>query len=143
VNAGAMPKRELPPEVSAQVDEIVERHTRLLKEDLLALFRFHGIDTIDAVCTLLDERCAAIHPDELVTLLKRGGLAMQPSTSKGGPEGDVKRSFSYYTSRNLRIRELNGLIGRVEWPDEKFVAATDASKPLHGADDVSKEGKKS
>lgn len=126
-----MPKRELPPEVSAQVREIVERHTRQLEADLMSLFRFHGIDTIDGVCTLLDERGAAMHPDELVKLLKSGGLAMPASTSKGGPEGDVKRSFSYYTARKLRIRELNGLVGRVEWTDEKFTTTpetTDANK---------------
>lgn len=122
-----MPKRELPPEVSAQVREIVERHTRALETDLMSLFRFHGMDTIDCVCMLLDEREAAIHPDELVRLLKGGGLAMPASTSKGGPEGDVKRSFSYYTARGLKIRELNGLIGRVEWTDDRFTA-TDASK---------------
>lgn len=123
-----MPKRELPPEVSAQVREIMERHTRLLEADLMALFRFHGIDTIDAVCTLLVERDAPMHPDELVKLLRSGGLAMPASSSKGGSEGDLKRSFSYYSARNLRIKEINGLVGLVEWPEEKFRTATDASK---------------
>lgn len=46
-----MPRRELPPEVSAQIDSIVEE----FKQSLTGLFRFHGMETVDAVLELLDD----------------------------------------------------------------------------------------
>ena len=82
-------------------------------------FRFWGMDTIDAAVEILDE-CGPLTRDHLLYLLKAGGIYMLGGQSYGDADSDLKRSIGYYVARNLRIKEVNGLIGLAEWPDDKF-----------------------
>jgi hypothetical protein len=64
-----------------------------------------------------------VHVEELVRQLISGRIAMDiTSTAKGGPESDLLRSISYFTSRSLRIKQVGDFIGLVDWPDERFQA---------------------
>jgi len=111
-----MPKRELPQKLAEQIDRMAAE----FKERLVAMVRFHGVETIDAVCELLDEAGRPVQLDTLVDKLESGGIAMGASGSKGGAAADLKRSISFYTARNNRIRQVGDYIGRAEWPDSKF-----------------------
>jgi hypothetical protein len=120
-----MPKRELPPEVAMRIREVVAEHSKTLaaqlEESLTAMFRFYGMETVAAVLEVVDERKGPVAVDELVQILKRGGIVMATSSgSYGGADGDLKRSIAYFTARNLQIKEVNGMVGRVEWPDKRF-----------------------
>ncbi|MFL6314824.1 MAG: hypothetical protein ACJ71W_22185 [Terriglobales bacterium] len=126
MSAAAMPKRELPPEVSARISEVVSEFTVKLKECLTTSLRFYRMDIIDAVLEVLDDAQKPIGIDELADILERGGIVGE-SRSHGGPTSNIKRSFGWHTNSAKKIKELNGMIGRVEWPDDKF-KPTDASK---------------
>lgn len=110
------PKRELPPEIEEQLDLMVAN----FKDQLVGLFRFYGMEPIEAVVEILEEIKRPLSVDDIARMLKAGGISMGVSAAKGGADGDLKRSIGYYTGRSLRIREVNGLIGLVEWPDDKF-----------------------
>jgi hypothetical protein len=121
-----MPKRELPPEVSTRISEVVAEFTVKLKDCLTASLRFYRMDTIDAVLEVLDEEQKPIQSDELAAILERGGITGE-SQSYGGPISNVKKSITWQINNGKRIKKVNGMIGRVEWPEEKF-KPTDASK---------------
>jgi hypothetical protein len=127
VSAGAMPKRELPPEVSARIREVVAEFSVKLEECLTMSLRFYRMEIIDAVLEVLDDEQKPMDSDELASILERGGIAGE-SQSYGGPISNVKKSITWHINNGKRIKKVNGLIGRIEWPDERFVRATDASK---------------
>jgi hypothetical protein len=122
-----MPKRELPPEVSAKIREVVADFTAKLEECLTTSLRFYRMEIIDAVLEVLDDAEKPVESDELANILERGGIVGE-SRSYGGANSDIKRSFGWHTKSGKKIKEMNGMIGRAEWPEDLFVKATDASK---------------
>ncbi|HEY3768146.1 MAG TPA: hypothetical protein VGN44_05695 [Candidatus Angelobacter sp.] len=96
-----------------------------------------GWDVIDAIMHLLDESKHALPREEIIsTVLARGVFLGKGVDAKGEPEVQIGKSLKYhlmtraekqetYKKRKIkavdpRLREINGLIGRAEWPDEKF-----------------------
>lgn len=96
-----------------------------------------GKDVIDAILDFLDERGRALSREEIIsTVLARGVFLGRGLDAKGQPEVQVAKSLKYHLlsreekqqkyKRNIRavdpaLREMNGLIGRSGWGDEKFV----------------------
>jgi hypothetical protein len=99
-------------------------------------FPYAGKEVIDAIEDLLDERAHALSRDEIVTtVLARGVFIGKGEYAKGDPAVQVGKSLKYhlmgreekqaiYPKRikalDPRLKELNGLIGLPDWPDEKF-----------------------
>lgn len=113
-------KRELPPALEEQKRLMQQKIHEQVDQLFEQAFRFWGMDTIDAAVEILDECDRPLTRDDLLIRLKSGGIAMLAGDSKGGADANLKRSIGYSVTRNIRLREINELIGLAEWPDDKF-----------------------
>ena len=113
-------KRELPPALEEQKRLMQQKIHEQVDQLFEQAFRFWGMDTIDAAVEILDECGRPLTRDDLLIRLKSGGIAMLAGDSKGGADANLKRSIGYSVTRNIRLREINELIGLAEWPDDKF-----------------------
>lgn len=70
-----------------------------------------------AILDLLDETGHALSPDVIIEALTKGGF-------RGGMPKTVRTKVlqSISAKRTKKIKEVNGLIGRTEWPRDRFTS---------------------
>lgn len=124
----------------SDIEEILAGRGASPLQRSIAEMPYIGKDVIEAILDFLDERGRALSREEIIsTVLARGVFLGRGLDAKGQPEVQVAKSLKYHLlsreekqqkyKRNIRavdpvLREMNGLIGRAEWGDEKFVVAT-------------------
>jgi hypothetical protein len=106
-------------------------------------FRYANMKANEAMLLYLDRVNHAVPREELIAEVLDGGVYTGKGVNaKGEAEAQINKSITIFLmsektkkgiiEKNIKrhppkLRELNGLVGRVEWPDDKF-KPTDASK---------------
>lgn len=126
--------------MASELEALLEGRGMAPQHQTVGNLPYVGWDMIDAITDLLDERGHALSREEIIeTVLSRGVYVGKGVDAKGAPELQVGKSIKYhlltreqkqevYKNRKKKIkakpavlREMNGLIGRAGWGDEKFV----------------------
>lgn len=114
-----MPKHDLPDDIAQRLDEIVQRFSASLRDEVGRLFRFANMDEVAAAIKLLEEHGQPMHVDEIVKELMGGGIWRQATGSKGSSSaGEIRRSLSQSVRHGVKLcyvdreKEIIGLPGR-------------------------------
>lgn len=110
---------ELPPDISARLDQAIARFADGLRKEIAALFRFANMDEVEAAKTFLQEHGKPMRLDAIVEALKAGGI-WRPATESYGSSADVemRRSISRAAAHGVNLKFFDRkkeIIGLAEW----------------------------